>query len=175
MTPLVRGLLIGAVQVALVAGVGGQLLYDRATLPRAWAETVAVDPTLPIRGRYVELRLAIKVDGDAALAQGRPGHREAWVRLYAGEDRLAGRLQQPYADVPGVFRISELTTTSGPRWVLDPPVLYFIPEHAIDPSRPLPEGQELWAEVSVPHKGPPRPIRLGIRREGRVEPLEGLD
>lgn len=162
MTPLVRGLLIGAVQVALVAGVGGQLLYDRSTLPRAWAETVAFDPVLPIRGRYVELRLAVAVDGDVALAQGRPGQREAWVRLYAGKDRLAGRLQQPYVDAPGVFRITERTTAAGSHWVLDPPVLYFIPEHAIDPSV-LQPGQVLWAEVTLPPTGPPRPIRLEVR------------
>jgi hypothetical protein len=162
MTPLVRGLVIGAVQVALVAGVGGKLLYDRATLPRAWAETVAVDPILPIRGRYVELRLAVAVDGDAALVRGRPGHREAWVQLYAGKRGLAGRLQQPYADAPGVFRITEVTTVSGPRWVLDPSVLYFIPEHAIDPSR-LQPGQVLWAEVTLPPTGPPRPVQLQVR------------
>jgi hypothetical protein len=50
-------------------------------------------------------------------------------------------------------------------------VAYFIPEHAADPTR-LQQGEELWAEVSVPASGPPRPIRLGIRRNGALTPIE---
>ena len=34
MTPLSRGLLVGAAQVLLVAGVGAKFLYDRASYPR---------------------------------------------------------------------------------------------------------------------------------------------
>ena len=36
---------------------------------------------------------------------------------------------------------------------------FFIPEHAQSPY-PLAPGDELWAEVTVPPAGPPRPIRL---------------
>jgi hypothetical protein len=42
------------------------------------------------------------------------------------------------------------------------PVAFFLPEHAADPSR-LSPGKELWVEVSVPRKGPPRPIQLEAR------------
>jgi hypothetical protein len=53
-------------------------------------------------------------------------------------------------------------------------VLFFVPEHAL----PFEEGRfkanapELWAEVTIPHAGPPRPIRLGIKKDGKVEPIE---
>jgi hypothetical protein len=50
-------------------------------------------------------------------------------------------------------------------------VAFFIPEHVPDPSRRAP-GEELWAEVTVPRSGPPRPIRLGVMKEGRLTPLD---
>jgi hypothetical protein len=56
--------------------------------------------------------------------------------------------------------------------VLDQPVSFFIPEHVADPSR-RPAGEELWVEVTIPKKGPPRPIRLGIKKgDEPIVPLE---
>ena len=60
--------------------------------------------------------------------------------------------------------------------VLDQPVLFFIPEHA---ETPLPVvsakvDKELWAEVTIPRKGPPRPIQLALKEDGVWKPL-GLD
>jgi len=55
--------------------------------------------------------------------------------------------------------------------LLTEPVAYFIPEHAADPSV-RPAGEELWAEVTIPRRGPPRPIRLGVWRDGRLTPLD---
>ena len=110
-----RGLLVAAVHVALVASLGAKLLYDRATLPRQWFHVLPVDPDLPIRGRYVRLR-------------------------------IEGR-------------------------VMNEQIAFFIPEHAPDPSR-RPPGEELWAEVTLPKKGPPRPIRLGVMKNGVLTPLQ---
>ena len=39
MTPLVKGLAVGAIQVLLVAGIGAKFLYDRSHYPRLWVET----------------------------------------------------------------------------------------------------------------------------------------
>ncbi len=53
-------------------------------------------------------------------------------------------------------------------------VLYFVPEHA----QPFEAGMftrnapEIWAEVTIPRNGPPRPIRLGVKKDGRIEPIE---
>jgi hypothetical protein len=56
--------------------------------------------------------------------------------------------------------------------LLRPPLVYFVPEHVEDPSR-RPQGEELWVEVTLPKKGPPRPIRLGVKKgDGPITPLE---
>jgi hypothetical protein len=56
--------------------------------------------------------------------------------------------------------------------VLAMPVAFFIPEHVADPSV-RPAGETLWVEVTVPKRGPPRPIRLGVRKAGgAIEPLD---
>ena len=111
-----RGLIVAFLHLLLVSSLGGKLLLDRRMQPREWAKAEPYDPNLPIRGRYVSLRI-----------------------------RLQPR------DSPQ-------------------PVLYFIPEHAADPSR-RPPGEELWVEVTIPKKGPPRPIRLGVKKDGVITPL----
>ena len=55
-------------------------------------------------------------------------------------------------------------------WQLAGPLAYFIPEHAVDPSRTRP-GETLWAEVTLPPTGAPRPIRLGLKRGEAIEPV----
>ncbi len=48
---------------------------------------------------------------------------------------------------------------------------FYIPEHVPDPSiRAV--GEELWVEASIPRKGPLRPIRLGVKKDGGpIQPL----
>jgi hypothetical protein len=55
--------------------------------------------------------------------------------------------------------------------VLDEPLAYFIPEHVPDPSR-RPAGEELWVELTLPRHGMPRPIRLGVKKNDRLTPLD---
>jgi hypothetical protein len=51
-------------------------------------------------------------------------------------------------------------------------VAFFIPEHVPDPSR-RPPGEQLWIEATIPKKGIPRPIRLGVRKgSGQIVPLD---
>lgn len=122
MTMLKKGLLLAAIQCAIVLTLSGKLLYDRQTCPRVWVKTAPWDPTLPIRGRYLALRLA----------------PEAGTPYFAETDQQR--------------------------------VLYFVPEKLTEFERQQPRP-ELWAEVTIPHSGPPRPIRLGIMRNGTVQPL----
>jgi hypothetical protein len=56
--------------------------------------------------------------------------------------------------------------------VLSNAVLYFIPEHAEDPTPRLSDKKELWAEVTIPKKGPPRPIQLALKKDGVWTPLD---
>ena len=160
MKPLHKGLLVATVQLALVASLGAKLLYDRATRPRGWARTAPYDPNLPIRGRYV--RLQLEVQESAKLPDGQP------VRLRVENQQLVA---MPAEDDTGFY--VRVRTVRGERVaVLDRPVAYFIPEKVADPSR-RPGGEELWVEVTLPRKGPPRPIRLGVKKgDGPIVPLD---
>jgi hypothetical protein len=57
------------------------------------------------------------------------------------------------------------------RFVLAEPIAFFISEKAADPSVRKP-GEELWVEVSVPPKGAPRPVGIGVRKDGALTPFE---
>ena len=157
-----RSLIVAALHVVLVAGVGAKLLVDRATKPRVWARAAPFDPNLPIRGRYVRLQLeAVPGPGfDAPLAYDRP------VGLRVQDGRLTA---VPADTGPNHARIS---ARNGERiGLLAEPVAFFIPEGIPDPSIRQPD-EELWVEVTVPDEGPPRPIRLGVRSNGVLTPLD---
>jgi hypothetical protein len=165
-TPLTRGALIAFVHVALVAVVGGVLLYERNTLPGVWAVTTGVDPVLPIRGRYVSLRIVVEPRGELP-AEGLPEHGQIVETTLSVED---GRLVATALTPPGIEAmlgwrgqaIQRVETPAGQVWTLIEPIAFFLPEDAPDPTR-LKPGEELWAEVTVPRAGPPRPIRLEVR------------
>jgi hypothetical protein len=53
---------------------------------------------------------------------------------------------------------------------LGAPVDFYLAEHAVDPSWTKP-GQELWIEVTLPPKGPPRPLALARKDNGVWTPL----
>jgi hypothetical protein len=149
-----RSLAVLLVQLLLALAVTGKLGWDRATLPRAWARVVPVDPDDPFRGRYVRLWV------------------DAVDRRESGREEASGRVEFAVADGQLVAR--DPTGWSG-LGVLQPPpagargvvvseaMAFFIPEHVADPSR-LQAGQELWVEVSVPSRGLPRPLRIQVRR-----------
>ena len=124
MTLTNKGLVLAALQCAMVLSLSGKLLYDRQTCPRVWVRTTPYDPNLPIRGRYLSLSLA-------------PTAAEAY-----------------YADTVGRQ------------------VLFFVPEtpQEFEAQR---RGAELWAEVTIPKKGPPRPIRLALKSAKGFELIEG--
>jgi hypothetical protein len=156
------GMVLALVHVLLVGTLGLKLLVDRARLPRAWARTVPFDPDLPIRGRYVRLRLEVPLDPTDSV---RPGEFRR-IQLRTERDRLRATV-----DDAGPVGVRIDSAAGAMVAELDQPVAFFIPEHIPDPSI-RPTGEELWAEVTVPRRGPPRPIRLGVRRDGTLTPLE---
>jgi hypothetical protein len=123
MTLTNKGLILAALQCALVLSLSGKLLYDRQTCPRVWLLTTQYDPNLPIRGRYLALRL------------------------------VAPRGSEFFAQTEGRQ------------------VLFFLPEKS-QQFESVRTGSELWAEVTIPRKGPPRPIRLAVKKDGRMEVIE---
>ena len=126
MTLTRKGLILAAFQCLLALSLSGKLLYDRATCPRVWVKTAQWDPNLPIRGRYLALRLV-------------PESGAQW-----------------YGETSGSM------------------VLFFVPEHTLpfEIMRWRRDAPELWAEVTIPRKGPPRPIRLALKKAGKLELLE---
>jgi hypothetical protein len=207
MRPAGKALLLAGLHLAIAGSLGVKLLVDRATRPRVWLKAAPVDPDLPIRGRYVSLRLEVPVRG-AVLGppQAAPGGtngappaprphwpQQPWPQRYWLQVRLepqdhglvavaqtapgpAGNPWSPPAAAPGLVRASlgeDLRGLPQAQWFvrLEEPVPFFIPETIPDPSR-RPAGEELWAEVTVPRKGPLRPIRLGVKRNGVFRLLE---
>jgi hypothetical protein len=164
---LSKGLIVGAAQILLLAGVGAKFLYDRATYPRLWVETAPYDPYLPVRGRYVSIALVVPAarveNADAAGTS--PGMFSA--RLEVRDDQLVAVEDPEGKHFVTIGRCPDRSCLQ-----LATPVAYFIPEHGPDPSR-RPEGETLWVEVTLPPTGAPRPLRLGTRRAGdaKVTPL----
>jgi hypothetical protein len=163
-----RGLIIAVAHLALVSSLALKYANDRRTLPRVWVRTAPYDPDLPIRGRYVRIQIETEVD-PAVMPDAHGvsnGFQSEPARLAVDNDQLWVR-PDPKGDRMWIAG----SVTDRPGYRLGEPLAYFIPEHVDDPSR-RPEGEELWVEVSVPRHGPPRPIRLGVKRGGELTPLE---
>jgi hypothetical protein len=164
MTRRNAGLLLAAVHAALVGSLGLKLLADRARLPRGWVRTQPFDPSTPLRGRYVRLGLEIPLSNPDTT---RGPYADAGVRLALRGDRVVGTIDDSIASPRVQLRQDQRRWTAR----LSQPVAFFIPEHVPDPSV-RPKGEDLWVEVTIPRAGPPRPIRLGVMRGGRLTPLE---
>jgi hypothetical protein len=154
MTPRTRGLIVAGLQIAIVCSLAGKFYVDRVVRPRTWVRTVGYDPEALIRGRYVSVRLAVEAQDP------KPG---SMVRLDAQDGRLVA-----VVDHEG-YAVLQQPTGRVSDWSVGP-VAVFIPEHVPDPTIRK-QGEELWAEVTVPRRGLPRAIRLGVKRGNRLEAL----
>lgn len=174
MTPIQKGMVVAAVQLALVASLGAKYALDRARLPRVWTQTVAYDPDLPIRGRYLSVRLKVEaanVYGNTALPKA--NRFSFWGDLRDVKLSVEnGHLVASPAGNPTGLQVARWTNNRGEEMTaLSEPVAFFLPEHVMDPSWRKP-GEELWIEVTVPKKGPPRPIRLAVKHGETFTPLD---
>jgi len=166
-----KGLIVAVIHLLLVCSLGAKLIVDRATRPRVWVQTVSYDPDLPIRGRYVALRARMETDvtpPPQSDPQTRIWYPVAKVRLEVRDGKLYG-----VRDDNGTVEMSWMRDRDG-KWVAitNEPSLFFIAEHANDPSFRR-NGEQLWFEATIPKKGPPRPIRLGVSKaDGTISPLD---
>ena len=154
-----KGLIVALIHVLLVASLGAKLLVDRATRPRVWARTAPFDPDLPIRGRYVRLRIegiASDLPAGSTMTPVTLGVRDQSLIVMASPEQTG---------------LTASTVTGEGVAVLEQPLAYFIPEHVPDPSVRA-QGEELWVEVTLPRRGPPRPIRLGVKKDGVLTPID---
>ena len=179
------------IQLALVSSIAGKYFYQRSTCPRAWTRAAAYDPNMVMRGRYLSLRLT--VDGcqstlPSALRATFPRNADGTTKptgftvndeqypitfranLQVEKSKLLA-IRIPEADLrsKGV-NVTAMPGSPCDALRLQQPVDFYIAEHAADPTA-LRQGEELWIEVTVPPKGPPRPLQLALKDNGAWKPL----
>jgi hypothetical protein len=180
-----------AIQLALVSSIAAKYFYQRSSCPRAWTRAAAYDPNMMMRGRYLSLRLT--VDGcqstlPSALRATFPRNADGTTKptgytvnddhfpitfranLKVEKSKLLA-IRIPEADLRS--KGADVTALSGSSCndlYINEPVDFYIAEHVADPT-PLRQGQELWIEVTVPPKGPPRPLQLALKQDGAWKPL----
>ena len=179
------------IQLALVSSIAAKYFYQRSTCPRVWTRTVAHDKQLPMQGRYLSLQL--NVDGcqstlPSALRATFPRNADGTTKptgftvnddhfpitfranLKVEKNRLLA-IRIPEADLRSKGEnVTALPGSPCDVMRLQQPVDFYIAEHAADPTT-LRQGQELWIEVTVPPKGPPRPLQLALKDNGAWKPL----
>lgn len=166
-----RGLALAALQVILVGSLFAKFVVDRARCPRVWVKTEIFDPYLPIRGRYLAMRLPVQVVNAAPTTGREPNGRFFSARLFVVDGHLAA--ERLSANTGSGVWITAADRHSD-EYVVQQPTLFFLPEHAgsVPDLTSAARSGELWAEVTVPKSGLPRPIRLGIKRGDSLTPIE---
>ncbi|HEY6370000.1 MAG TPA: hypothetical protein VIX37_05435 [Candidatus Sulfotelmatobacter sp.] len=183
MKPLAKAAVVALLQILIVSSLGAKLLYDRRTCPQAWFFTQRYDPNLPIRGRYVSLQITVNGPhsneeiSKQALSQLQTGVLNGFQQ-WCGSIVLRNGTPTAEFDSSPMWHCDNLTFVLWPgngaaQLRLSQPILFFIPDTAKDPTV-LSRGDELWVLATIPRKGPPRPIELGVKRAGETE-IRGLD
>jgi len=176
--PLTKAIVVAAIQVVIVSSLGAKLLYDRHTRPQVWFKTARYDPNLPIRGRYLALQLELDDprSPEELTKKFGSGPQYAWTGYGYECGSIVVRDGVPavvFDNSPTYdcdnLRFGLWTTAGGAmRLRLDEPVLFFIPDTTQDP-RGTRTGDETWVLATIPRKGPPRPIALGVKKAGASE------
>ena len=173
MKPVFKGLLVAALHIALVCTLGAKLRYDRGHRPRIWIKSAVYDPNLPIRGRYLSLMIEVPAEGFTSHSSKMPYGKGYIDSEYFSPDRcdlvLRGNQLVAVSNEDGQFFANVHRHDQQPETQINDQVAYFLPDNKWGPS--LHPGEELWFEAIIPRKGPPRPIRLGIKKDGVLTPL----
>jgi hypothetical protein len=190
MTISAVSLLVLFVQLALVSTVAAKYMVERWRCPRVWTRAAAIDPELPLRGRYLSLQLTadgcqstlpsaklaeFPRDYNGAVKPGPYQLRPQPVTFRANLKAVNGKLTAIRAEgVEDTDQGEEVSAAPGApcdQLRLLQPVDFFIAEKARSPL-PLLPGQQLWIEVTVPPKGAPRPIQLAVSGNGAWRVLD---
>jgi uncharacterized membrane-anchored protein len=175
-----KGFVIAVVHILIVLTLGGKLLYDRAHRPRVWVRTASVDPDMPLRGRYFTLSLEVQAPDFHVTAPEPPAPGVTVVKPQRRMPQYFNEnVELKVVNGQLLARKTDRNTGNTVRWwpmrqgrdgfLLYPSLAFFIPEHSETPR--LNRGDELWAEVTIPRKGPPRPIQLAAKRGTQWTPL----
>jgi hypothetical protein len=174
MKALNKGILLAVLHVTLVCTLGAKLLYDRAHRPRIWIKSAIYDPNLPIRGKYLSLNIEVPAEGfSSRIQQSRYANKMETYEFFTPERcdlQLRGDHLVAIGNPDGEFPVSIRRHDQELTAVISGDMAYFLPEHTLGPVLRN-QGDELWIEAIIPRKGPPRPARLGIKRNGVLTPL----
>ena len=177
------------IQLLLVSAIAAKYLYQRLTSPRVWTRAAAIDPELPMRGRYLWLQLTVDGCGStlpsAKLAQFprdvngavmpgpyvlRPQPTMFRANLKVQNNKLLAVRLEGENDPDAGQQVSASPGSPCDQLRLVDNVNYYISDTAQSPL-PLKPAQELWIEVTLPPKGPPRPLQLAVKDNGVWKPL----
>jgi len=178
------------IQLAIVSSIAARYLYQRWRCPRVWTRAAVFDPELPMRGRYLSLHLI--ADGcqstlpsarHATFPRNTDGvpsgggysiDSQQWVSFSADlavkDNKLIAIRIQNEDKRPTGQMVTAPAGASCTDMQLQDAVNFYLPEHAQAPIAAGPGG-ELWIEVTVPPKGPPRPLQLALKENGVWKPL----
>ena len=173
MTSRRKGLIVLVVQLVVVLSVAAKYAWERHTCPQVWVRAGQWDPEQPLRGRYLSLNVTVDGCGlprDEAHAShfqndGVTHTNYSWqVTTAAREGKLVavvwdGKTAEPTESV-GANESEGCSEMS-----LWQNVEFFVSEKVQLPQ--LGKGQQLWALVTVPPQGPPRPVELAVS-EGKA-------
>jgi hypothetical protein len=175
MNALTKAIVVALIQVLIVCTLGAKLFYDRSTRPQVWFKTARYDPNLPIRGRYLGLQIELNDPRSPEEVEKKFGvtDRYAWMGFGQECASIVARDGKPVVVFDNSpmwdcdnLQLSRWRTTDGVMHLrLEEPLLFFIPDTAKDP-RGAQTGDEVWVLATIPRKGPPRPIALGIKKAG---------
>lgn len=181
-------------QLLVVSSVAGKYLWQRWRCPSVWTRATAIDPELPMRGRYLSLQLTVDGcqstlpsaklatfprDVNGAIKSGpyvlRPQPITFRANLKVENNKLVavrpeGQEIGGPEDPAAGEEISAMPSAPCGQMSLADGVDFYIPDIAKSPL-PLQPGQELWIDVTVPPTGPPRPIQLALKDYGAWKPL----
>lgn len=177
------------IQLLFVSSIAGKYLWQRWRCPRVWTRAAAIDPDLPMRGRYLSLQLTVDGcqstlpsakfatfphDVNGAIKPGpyvlRPRPVRFRANLKVQNNQLVALRVEGQEDATTGEEISAPPGAPCSQMQLSDPVDFYIADTAKSPL-PLQPGQELWIEVTVPPTGPPRPLQLALKDIGVWKPL----
>jgi len=153
---IIAGLVLAVIQSGAIAGLGVKASADRERLPRAWVKVRPVNTRVAVTGRYLQLYLVPESDVDPTK----------WPRVALSI--RDGRVVARAVGGNGVRLFKPRDAGSLPA-VLFPAVEHYVPPSGEEPARLA--TKDLWMEVSVPARGAPRGVQLGVMVDGRIRPL----
>jgi len=178
------------VQLLLVSTVAAKYLVQRSVCPRVWTRAAGYDSEVLMRGRYLQTQLTVDAcqstlpsakaaqfprDVNGAIKPGpyvmRPVPVSFRANLKVQNNKLIAVQVEGDESRIGGEKVQAVPGAACDQMRLERPVDFFVSGKTQGPL-PLQPGRELWIEVTVPPKGPPRPIQMAVKDNGAWKALQ---